>query len=285
MGFFATFSIFSYWSTFIGGEVRQASTIRMANNMAIAGVVGILVVAVFAAIFFRTFGTQFMIAANGGGMPGEIPVSPTYFFLTSASVGSTLLAIVLFGCYVLYWPLICYVSFIQPTRMLFAYSFDGLLPRGITRLSDNGSPYVAVVIALAASTATLYWAVYQASNFFQVLVYATLIQLIAMGLVGLSAVVVPYTKPDLYRASATTRRIAGIPVITIAGAGAITTGVILWILYFTHPNEFGLADKTGLVYWLGGTILGAVVFYFGTRAVRESQGVKLDRVYAEIPPE
>ncbi len=56
MGFFATFSIFSYWSTFIGGELRQASTIKTANNMAIAAVVGPLVVAVCAAIFFHTFG-------------------------------------------------------------------------------------------------------------------------------------------------------------------------------------------------------------------------------------
>ena len=70
------------------------------------------------------------------------------------------------------------------------------------RLSANGSPYVAVLLALVASFITLIWAV-NGSSFFQVLVYATLVQLIAMALVGLAAVLVPYTKPDLYRASAT----------------------------------------------------------------------------------
>jgi APA family basic amino acid/polyamine antiporter len=285
MGFFATFSIFSYWATFVGGELRQASSMKTANNMAIAGVGGILVVAVFASIFFHTFGTKFMIAANGGGMPAKIPVSPTYFFLVSASVGNTLLAYVLFGCYVLFWPLICYISFLQPTRMLFAYSFDGMLPKGITKLSRRGSPYVAVIITVVLSTLVLWWAVYRASNFFQVLVYATLVQLVAMGLVGLSAVLVPYIKPELYRAAATQRTVVGIPVMVIAGIGALATCVTLWVLYFHWPTEFGLADKSGLFYWLGGTLVAAVAFYFGARMVRQREGVDIDRVFAEIPPE
>ena len=86
MGFFCTFSIFAYWSTFIGGELRQASTMKTANNMAIAAVAGPLVVAVCAAVFFHTFGTAFMIAANGGG---ATPVAPQYFSLVAASTGNT----------------------------------------------------------------------------------------------------------------------------------------------------------------------------------------------------
>ncbi len=284
MGFFATFSIFSYWSTFIGGELRQASSLKTANNMAIAGVGGILIVAVFAAIFFHTFGTPFMIAANGGGMPATLALSATYFSLVSASVGNTVLAVILFGCYVLFWPLICYISFIQPTRMLFAYAFDGILPAGVARTSKSGSPYVAVIIAFVMSVVTLIWGVY-GSNFFQVLVYATLVQLIAMGLVGLSAVVVPYTKPDLYRASATKMKVLGIPVVSIAGAGAIATCVIIWILYFHYPLQFGLANKTKMFTIFGVTIGLAIIYYLVAKAVRRGQGVDLARAYAEVPPE
>jgi basic amino acid/polyamine antiporter, APA family len=284
MGFFATFSIFSYWSTFIGGELRQANTMKTANNMAIAGVGGILIVAVFAVIFFHTFGTPFMIAANGGGMPPTLALTATYFSLISASVGNTFLAVVLFGCYVLFWPLICYISFIQPTRMLFAYAFDGILPYGVTRTTKSGSPYVAVIITFVMSAVTLVWAVY-GSNFFQVLVYATLVQLIAMGLVGLSAVVVPYTKPDLYRASATKLKVLGIPVVSIAGAGAIATCVAIWILYFHYPVQFGLVNKEKMFLIFGGTIALAIVYYLVARAVRRTQGVDLALAYAEVPPE
>ena len=44
----ATVSIYCYWSTFVGGEPRQASTLKTANNMARAGIVGLTLVAIFA---------------------------------------------------------------------------------------------------------------------------------------------------------------------------------------------------------------------------------------------
>jgi APA family basic amino acid/polyamine antiporter len=280
-GFFCTFSIFSYWSTFIGGELRQASTMKTANNMALAAVIGPLVVAVCAAIFFHTFGTSFLIAANGGG---ATPVAPQYFSLIAASTGNTLVAIVLFGGYILFWPLICYISFIQPTRMLFAYAFDGLLPKAVTNTSQNGSPYVAVVIAVVGSFATLVWAV-NGSNFFQVLVYATLVQLIAMGLVAVSAMVVAYRKPDLYRASTTKRTVAGIPVVTIAGVGALLTCIFVWVLYFHYPTQFFLADKQKMFTIFGVTIALAVIYYFAVKMYRNTKGIDIDRAFAEIPPE
>jgi APA family basic amino acid/polyamine antiporter len=280
-GFFCTFSIFSYWATFIGGELRQASTMKTANNMAIAAVLGPLVVAVCAVVFFHTFGTGFMIAANGGG---TVPIAPQYFSLIAASTGNSIIAIVLFGGYILFWPLICYISFIQPTRMLFAYAFDGLLPKFVTNTSQNGSPYVAVLIALGASFATLVWAV-NGSSFFQVLVYATLVQLIAMALVGLSAVLVPYTKPDLYRASTTKRMFAGIPVVSIAGAGAMLTCVFVWVLYFHYPTQFFLTDKQKMLTIFAVTIGLAVVYYYAVKMYRKSKGIDIQRAFAEIPPE
>ena len=70
---FATTAIFSYWSTFVGGELRQASTIKTANNMALGGVIPLILVAICTAIFFKTFGGDFLRAANGGGLPGRDP--------------------------------------------------------------------------------------------------------------------------------------------------------------------------------------------------------------------
>ena len=102
--------------------------------------------AVFAAIFFHTFGTQL----HDRGQQRRHADQPragtaTYFSLISASIGNTILRSCLFGGYILFWPLICYISFIQPTRMLFAYAFDGILPKSVTSVTTkSGSPYVAV---------------------------------------------------------------------------------------------------------------------------------------------
>ena len=253
--------------------------------MALGGVLSILSVGLIALIFFNSYGHDFLVAAYGGGMPAELTVTPTYFFLTSAQLGSVAVAVFLVVSFALFWPLLTAIAFLQPTRMIFAYAFDGLLPRSAAKVSSrNHAPVVAIAIAGVLSILTLYWAIYVAANVFQVVTYTVLAQVIAMGLVGLSAAVFPWRRPELYRASTTTRTVFGIPVVTIAGVGAVLSTVILWILYFTEA-KLGLADKGNFFLWIGGTGVLAIVFYFVARQIRKSEGYDLDRVYGTIPPE
>jgi amino acid transporter len=285
VAFVAAFGIYSYFTSFVGGELRQGSSTKTAHRMALGGVLSIASVAIIALIFFHSFGHSFLVSAYGGGMPKEISVTPTYFFLTSAQLGNVAVAVFLVVSFALFWPLLTAIAFLQPTRMLFAYSFDGLLPSFVAKVSGRSqAPVVAVAISGVLSIATLYWAIYLASNVFQVVTYIVLAQVVAMGLVGLAALVFPYRRPELYRASTTTKTFLGIPVVSIAGAGAIISTVILWVLYFTEA-KLGLSDKRNFFLWIGGTGVLAVIFYYGARFVRRREGIDLDRVYGEIPPE
>jgi amino acid transporter len=283
---FATTAIFSYWSTFVGGELRQASTIKTANNMALGGVIPLIVVAICTAVFFKTFGSDFLRAANGGGLPSDIATpGTTFFYLSGISVGSTLYTIVIFGLYIVFWPLITYISSLQQTRAIFAMSFDGALPKGVTRVNRYGCPDLALLFALLASAAVFIWAVYDQTGFFIVLAYALLVQLIAMGIVGLAAVLAPITRPELYRASTSQKSLAGIPLVQIAGAGAILTAVFVWWAYLHYDQLGANADMTKLLGWtIGPAILGGV-FYFVVAAVKRSRGTDITLVYREIPPE
>jgi amino acid transporter len=285
VAFCAAFGIYSYFTAFIGGEIRQGGSIKTAHRMALGGALSIASVGIIAVIFFHSFGHAFLVSAYGGGMPAQINVTPTYFFLTSAQIGNIAVAIFLVATFALFWPLLTAICFLQPTRMIFAYSFDGLLPKGASKVSGRtGAPIVAIIISGVLAIGTLAWALYLASNVFQVVTYTVLAQVVSMGLVGLAALVFPYRRPALFRASSTTKTIAGIPVVSIAGAGAIISTVVLWILYFTEA-KLGLADKPNFFLWMGGTLVLAIVFYYGSRAIRASQGIQLDRVYSEIPPE
>ena len=122
--------------------------------------------------------------------------------------------------YCLYWPLITYMVFLQPTRMLFAYAFDGLLPASVAKTSARGHvPYVAVLVSAIGSIAdALVVRLQRRLNFFRILVYAILVQLISMALVGLAAVVFPWRRPEMYIASVTTRTFLGVPLVVIAGS-------------------------------------------------------------------
>ena len=280
----AGFTIYAYWSTNVGGELRQAKTIKTANNMVRAGFINLACVAIFAWIFLHSFGKPFMTAIYGGGLPEQISAPASYFFLTSAQLGSPLIAVVLAVTFALYWPLITYISYLQPTRMLFAYAFDGILPVSVTKVTKKGAPWMAILITTVLSLITLIWGVYVANNLFQILVYTALIQIVSMGLVGLAAALFPKLRPELFRASTAAYRILGVPAVVIAGVGAVLSTVLLWYLYF-HYTALGLAGKTTFFMWFGATILLAVLYYIGAVAVRKRQGVDLKLVYAEIPPE
>jgi basic amino acid/polyamine antiporter, APA family len=283
---FATTAIFSYWSTFVGGELRQASTIKTANNMALGGVIPLALVAICTAIFFKTFGSDFLRAANGGGLPEEVATpGTTFFYLSGISVGSTAYTLIIFILYIVFWPLITYISSLQPTRAIFAMSFDGVLPKGVTRVNRYGCPDLALAIALLMSAATFVWAVFDQTGFFVVLAYALLVQLIAMALVGLSGVLAPIFRPELYRASASQKRFLGISLVQIAGVGAILTGVFVWWAYL-HYDQLGANANLGKLFgWtIGPAVLGAI-FFLVVAAVKKNRGTDITLVYREIPPE
>lgn len=283
---FATTAIFSYWSTFVGGELRQASTIKTAHNMALGGVIPLILVAICTAIFFKTFGGDFLRAANGGGLPAEIQTpGTTFFYLSGISVGSSVYTFVIFALYIVFWPLITYISSLQQTRAIFAMSFDGALPKGVTRVNRNGCPWLALLIAMLMASAVFIYAVYDQTGFFIVLAYALLVQLIAMALVGLSGILAPRLRPELYRASASQSSFLGIPLVSIAGLGALLTGIFVWWAYL-HYDQLGANANIGkLLAWTVGPAVLGFVLYFVVSAIRKSQGVDVELAYKEIPPE
>ena len=284
IGILATTAIYSYWTTNVGGELRQGGSRRTANNMALGGLTGLVMVALFGFIFFHTFGHSFEVAANSGHMPSQIAIANTpFFFLIAASLHSWVFAVIVFVGYIVFWPLIMYISMLQQTRMLFAYAFDGILPKQVTNVSRAGSPYVAVVISVIGSMIVLYWGIHS-SSFFQVLAYATLIQLVSMAIVGLTAAIVPWRRAALYRASAAQFKILGIPAVVVAGVAAMISAVLIWIIYL-HYSVLGISDKSKFFTFVIVTILLGAVYYIIAKLVRRAQGVNIDLAYAEVPPE
>jgi amino acid transporter len=284
---FSTTAIFSYWSTFIGGELRQASTIKTANNMALGGVIPLALVALFTLFFFKGFGSDFMRAANGGGLPASVSVPGTpFFFLSGVGVGSSAYTIFVFALYIGFWPLITYISSIQQTRAIFAMSFDGILPKSVTRVNRYGCPWLALLIALLLSSGVFVWAVFNSSYFFsRVLAYATLVQLIAMALVGLAAVLVPKLRAGLYRASTSQKSVGGVPLVQVAGLAAILVAIFVWVCYL-HYDQLGSNANLGLLFaWTFGTAAAGFGFYVLMAWWKRSRGTDITLVYREIPPE
>lgn len=285
LGIFGTASIYTYFASFAGGELRQGGSNRTWTRMAIGGAITIAVDIICIVIMMHSWGQSFLTAAFGGGLPPKLGAAPTYFTLTAYQVGSTVFAVLMCMSFLVVFPMILVQEFLGMTRVLFAYSFDGILPERVASVSKRTSgPTVAIGVTLVIFVVTLAWSVFIANDIVQVIVYATVIQMVAQILVGIAAAVFPWRRRALYRAGGVTSTIARVPLVTIFGVGAVLSGVFLIWAYFYYPF-FGLADKAKFFAWAGGTAVAAVIYYSIVRVVRARQGRNLALVYAEIPPE
>lgn len=282
----SSLSIYSWLSIYISGEVRRARDTTQMKIMGLASFVHIGTAVILAAVFFSTFGHDFFVAVNAlNESPGYPFTAPPYYtFLTSIAGGSTALAWLLFLTFAVAYPLLILQNITIAVRTLFAWALDGILPSRFARVSPRThAPNYAIGLAVVVSIAVLYWAVTSAGSFFGVLIEAVLLQLVTMILLAVSAVLLPYRRPEVWRASATTQRFLGIPIVALAGAFA---AVVLGVLFFIdiHYPQLGI-DKAHFLRDCGIVLGAALLTFFVARAVRLRQGVDVDKLAMEIPPE
>jgi basic amino acid/polyamine antiporter, APA family len=285
IGVMSSFGIYSYTTAFMAGEIRQGGSMKTGHRMAGGGVGCLLVLLVIVEIFFKAWGHSFLAAGYSNGLPAGLSATPTYVFLSGVQVGSPVYTALLALTFLAAFASVIMGLYLWGSRILFAWSFDGLLPESVTWVNRRNAPVTATVVTGVLMLAVTAWGVFVAKSLIQIVIYTTLIQLIAMSLlVGISAIALPYRRAALWRGSSSALRIAGVPIVVIVGALAILAGVFLYYLYF-HFSYFGLTDKAQFFVWAAATIVVGGGIFLGARLIRSRQGVDLDLIYAEIPPE
>jgi len=173
--------------------------------------------------------------------------------------------------------------FLSSTRVVFATAFDRVLPEWVSRTSNNGVPYAALLLMLIPSIPISYMFAF-GENFATYVLDAVLV--IAITFLGstVSAALMPWLKPDIYNASPIARyNVLGIPLITVA-AVAFAVYLVFCLLAWLFNDTYGVNVGSSLIYML---ILYAIALgiYVGFRLLRRAQGMDLNMVYDEIPEE
>ena len=106
-------------------------------------------------------------------------------------------------------------------------------------------------------------------------------------IVALAAFVFPERRPDLYRASPANVSVGGIPVLKIvAPLAAIVMDFLTYAVLAYPPLALGSSDNAWWVpAFMGGIVVVGLVVYYGARLIRSGQGIDVDLVYRELPPE
>jgi amino acid transporter len=282
----ASLSLFAWLSIYISGEVRRARDTTQMKVMSLASSLHIGIAVILSIVFFSKFGHDFFFAINALAESKSYPFAapPYYTFLTSIAGGSTFLAWWLFITFAAAYPLVVIPNITIAVRTFFAWALDGLLPTRFAQVSPRThAPNYAIGLTVVLSVLVLLWAVFNKGGFLKVLFEAVLLQLVTMILLGISAVLLPYRRPDAWRASATTRRLLGIPVIALSGG---VLAVLLAGIFFIYLHYEGLGiEKAHFFRDCAIVFAAALLTYFGARAARRRQGVDVEKLAAEIPPE
>jgi len=293
------FNLWPNWGATLYGEVRGATDFK--RNMAgmgwALGVTTLLAIILLYAIS-KTVGWDFYVQAGAAwwnyawGYTDVAPALPVWpypalfaaFLTTNKFIQILVLALMSF-----WWFGWCATVFLSSTRVIFAAAFDRLLPESVAKLDERtGTPVNALLMMIIPSIMVAYLFNYNIANFATLTLCSTLV--IAVTFLGttISAIVLPYTKPDLYNASPIAKyKILGIPMITVAGT--IFGGFLVFLLYqwIIDPNGLygiGIKNTSSIYYMLGNYALAAII-YFGFKSFRKSKGIDLDKVTAEIPVE
>ena len=293
------FNLWPNWGATLYGEVRGATDFK--RNMAgmgwALGITTLLGIVLLFAIR-KTIGWDFYVQAGAAWWnyawgytetAPALPVWPYPALLAAFLSTNKLVQFLVVALMSLWWFGWSGTVFLSSTRVIFAAAFDRLLPESVAKLDERtGTPVNALLLMIVPSVVVAYLFNYNIANFQTLTLCSTLV--IAVTFLGttISAIVLPYTKPELYKSSPISKyNVLGIPLITVAGV--IFGGFLVYLLYqwIFDPNGLygiGISNTSSVYFMLGNYVLAAII-YFGFKSYRKSKGIDLSKVQAEIPVE
>ncbi|HEX4691628.1 MAG TPA: APC family permease [Solirubrobacteraceae bacterium] len=285
-----TFMIWNWWSVYLSGELKSASN-RNRQMGIMFGALGWNVLGLIAGVLliYKVAGYQFMVGANTSPNAGYLlPTGPFYHFFAGLAVNSNVLTTIIVASF-LFWSLPAMVgNTFMPVRSVFAWSFDRLLPERFANVSERfHSPVPAILLVMALVTLMLAWSVV-ATTFQTLLALGVLAGIVCIAIVCVAAFLFPTRRRELYMGSPANVKLFGIPVLQITAVGSFL--VVAFLTWETlHYPALALSGNAGHRWYVPAFMLGIVVvgllIYYVARAVRRSQGVDIDLVYRELPPD
>jgi len=275
------------WGATLYGEVRGASDIKRVFGGMFSGLWATVVLSViFILLAVKTFGWTFYENANALSAAGKspIPVWPYPGMLAGWLVNNEAFQVLLLVLMSLWFFSWVGTLFLSSTRVIFAAAFDRVLPDWAASVSEKRHvPMASLVLmllpAVGLSALYAYW-----SKFATYTLDATLVIAVTYLFSAIAAAILPWRKPELWKASPASRwRVLGVPIVPVAGV--ITVGLIVFNLYEWLSNSaYGVNANSSLVF-MGILYLLAIVLYVTARLVRRRQGIDLALVNKEIPVE
>ncbi len=273
--------IFSYRGiegvAFMGGEFRTEAK-KIVWGM-IGGFLAIVIIYLFVSfVFYHAFGKGVTAYTylHGSHMDklkemGAPTVTPTIPFFVSSVIGNKWWAF-LIVCGICIWPINSSLAiFPQASRALFSLSFDRAFPEIFSRVSAKGTPtYASHLTALIAAVGVIL----MFYDFAPVLGVLTLTGMNLYWCFGLSAMMVPFVRPDIFERFP----IKSVTWTVILGFYSFLLG---WFFLLIAAKDLNVP----MVFVYIAFVFLGFIFYLIQQAKNKAAGIEISRIYAEIPPD
>ncbi|MGH6932182.1 MAG: APC family permease [Dongiaceae bacterium] len=275
------------YSAYVGGEVKEP---QKTQNYGIIGslILGFIFYMAVMGAYYAVVGTDFNNAAaylERNTEVNPLPVAGVLNFFAGLLTTNPVMLILMHISFFLWNYLLLFVMVTICVRNMFAWSFDQIMPVALTKVTEKSrSPSVATVV-VGVIAWVLLWASIFTPLFDYIFNYIAIFA-IAFWITSFAAILLPYRKRELYEAAPdmVKRRVFGIPLITIAGVVNLVLFTIILYSSFTLPAFAGPVGAVAIAFVLGIYVVGLVIYYVAA-AIRRQQGVDLNLLYSEIPPD
>jgi amino acid transporter len=289
--FLAVFAAYSAAESvsFVGSEVKRPRTsylrgvvlgycILMALYVVSAWAPGVS----FGSTFPRDYSWLYYYHSDGlEEVLGATPSPPSIPFYAGIATGSAWTAIALAVAFLGWYLNTSIVVWVASVRGIFAMAFDRQLPLGLCRVSKSGVPTTATHLVGVLGLIGCFLGLGDASGAQVAAVMLAILDLLAMFFiwtVGLAAMLLPFTRPDLYEKSTFQHTLGRIPVLSIFGSIVLGIG---WYIAFVVGLELTTTYSQIAIAAIMTLGLVLVAFMYGRN---RREGIDPTLIYAQIPP-
>jgi APA family basic amino acid/polyamine antiporter len=280
-------------SVALGGEIKRVRRSQLVGMLGAVVATGLLI-ALFDGLAAKSFGYNFQgaIAFNSlngvtaGSTEATVGAAPWFTVLAGILTGNVVLAVIIMATFVAWIWFWIPAELAYTTRTMIAWSFDRLAPDRLGYVGERlHTPVVAIGLSTAGSVVFMWLIAYKS------IALLSLIEalLVAWGVAMAAAVVFPARRRGFYDASPVRWRIAGVPVMSIAGAVAaiffVYVGYLLWNDPVAAGPMFTLHHLSREFWIVLGIVVFGVVWFAGTKLYRRRQGIDIDLAFRQIPIE
>ncbi len=280
------------FSSYVAGEVKQAQSGKrqiygLTGGLLLNGILlVILSIVLLGAVGSKWIGSFYYLSVNQASaiqLPTTLlafPFNLMGWLTNPVSATIILVASILLG---ITWAT---QDLIAVSRVFFAWSFDRLLPAKFSNVSERyGTPTIGVTITFLLGVIITGLAVY--TQYFAFLSAAGWLVYSTFAAVGLTAILFPYLKKDLYEQMPMKGKVGGVPVLQLVGLATLIMYGVMASIYVWGPayaSTIGVWNSVTSSILIGVYVV-TVAIYVGANQYRKRQGIDLSLNFKTIPPE